>query len=118
MEGKGTRDPLEIPFGGRRMSAVDQCYRYAINHPTEVKNIRGRKLPLTAAGLQTLRQEYTQTIEPSRLLSAEALGLERTLAHLVNQAYALTPEESNLLWATAPPRMPIPALAKKMPELA
>ena len=24
LEGKGTRDPLEIPFGGRKMSAVDQ----------------------------------------------------------------------------------------------
>ena len=31
IEGKSTRDPLEIPFGGRKMSAVDQCYRYAIN---------------------------------------------------------------------------------------
>ena len=25
IEGKGTRDPLEIAFGGRKMSAVDQC---------------------------------------------------------------------------------------------
>jgi hypothetical protein len=31
VEGKGTRDPLERPFAGRRMSAVDQAYRYAIN---------------------------------------------------------------------------------------
>jgi hypothetical protein len=73
----------------------------------EVKNIRGRKLPLNAAGLQALRQEHTTTIEPARHLSAEAIGLERTLAHLVNQAYALTPEEAALLWSTAPPRMPI-----------
>ena len=35
LEGKGTRDPLEIPFGGRKMSAVDQCYRYAINLPCD-----------------------------------------------------------------------------------
>ena len=35
VEGKDTRDPLEIPFGGRRMSAVDQCYRYAINLPCD-----------------------------------------------------------------------------------
>ena len=85
----------------------------------EVKNIRGRKLPLTAAGLQTQRQEYTRTIEPARHLSTEALGLERTLAHLVNQAYALTPEETALLWSTAPPRMPIsPPLAKPAPQPA
>ncbi|MDB6025401.1 MAG: putative type modification enzyme [Verrucomicrobiales bacterium] len=31
LEGKGTRDPLDRPFAGRPMSAVDQAYRYAIN---------------------------------------------------------------------------------------
>ena len=35
VEGKGPRDPLEIPFAGRKMSAVDQCYRYAINLPCD-----------------------------------------------------------------------------------
>jgi hypothetical protein len=30
LEGKGARDPLDRPFAGRRMSAVDQAYRYAI----------------------------------------------------------------------------------------
>jgi hypothetical protein len=33
LEGKGARDPLDHPFAGRRMSAVDQAYRYAINLP-------------------------------------------------------------------------------------
>ncbi len=74
----------------------------------EVKRIRGRKLPITAAGLQALRTEYTHTIEPTRALAAEALNLERTLSDLVNQAYGLTPEEVALMWSTAPPRMPIP----------
>lgn len=35
LEGKGTRDPLDRPFAGRRMSAVDQAYRYAINLPCD-----------------------------------------------------------------------------------
>ncbi len=35
VEGKGTRDPLDRPFAGRKMSAVDQCYRYAINLPCD-----------------------------------------------------------------------------------
>jgi hypothetical protein len=35
LEGKGTRDPLDRPFAGRRMSAVDQGYRYAINLPCD-----------------------------------------------------------------------------------
>ncbi|MDZ4782264.1 MAG: N-6 DNA methylase [Planctomycetia bacterium] len=31
LEGKGPRDPLDRPYAGRRMSAVDQGFRYAIN---------------------------------------------------------------------------------------
>ena len=49
-----------------------------------------------------MRDEYT------RALAAETLTLERTLSDLVNQAYALTPAEIDLMWQTAPPRMPIP----------
>ena len=76
---------------------------------SEVKRIRGKKLPLTAAGVHGLRDEYTRTIAPARALAAETLQLERTLSDLVNQAYALTPAEIALMWQTAPPRMPIPA---------
>jgi hypothetical protein len=59
--------------------------------------------------VQALRDEYTRTLEPARTLATETLKLERTLNDLVNQAYALTPEEIALMWQTAPPRMPIPA---------
>ena len=52
----------------------------------EVKRIRGNKLPLTAAGVQGLRAEYTRTIEPARALAAETLKLECALSDLVNQA--------------------------------
>lgn len=31
LEGKGPRDPLDRPFAGRRRSAVEQAYQYAIN---------------------------------------------------------------------------------------
>ena len=61
--------------------------------------------------LHALRDEYTRTIEPARALAAETLALERTLSDLVNQSYALTPAEIDLMWKTAPPRMPIPAPA-------
>ncbi|MEO8426620.1 MAG: hypothetical protein ABI651_05855 [Verrucomicrobiota bacterium] len=74
----------------------------------EVKRVRDKKLPLTSAGLQGLREEYLRTIEPARALAAETLKLECALSDLVNQAYGLTPEEINLMWKTAPPRMPIP----------
>jgi len=74
----------------------------------EVKRIRGKKLPLTVAGVQGLREEFARTIGPARSLAAETLKLERTLSDLVNQAYGLTPAEIALMWETAPPRMPIP----------
>jgi hypothetical protein len=35
LEGKGLKDPLDIPHAGRKMSAVDQGYRYAINLPCD-----------------------------------------------------------------------------------
>jgi hypothetical protein len=75
---------------------------------SEVKRIRGKKQPLSSAGLHALRDEYARTIEPARALAAETLTLELTLSDLVNQAYALTPAELALMWQTAPPRMPIP----------
>jgi hypothetical protein len=54
-----------------------------------------------------LRDENTRSIEPAHALAAETLSLERMLNDLVNQAYALTPAETELMWQTAPPRMPI-----------
>ncbi len=78
----------------------------------EIKRIRGKKQPLSSAGLQALRDKYTRTIVPARALAAEALTLERTLSDLVNQAYALTPAEVALKWQTAPPGMPTSKPAK------
>jgi hypothetical protein len=85
---------------------------------SEVKRIRGKKHPLSSAGLHALRDEYTRTIEPARALAAETLALERVLSDRVNQAYALTPAEIALMWKTAPPRMPIQPsfLSSGMPE--
>jgi hypothetical protein len=53
-----------------------------------------------------LRDQNTRTI--ALALAAETFKLERTLSDLVNQAYGLTPTEIELMWQTAPPRMPIP----------
>jgi hypothetical protein len=75
---------------------------------TEVKRVRGKKKSLSAAGVKSLRDEYGRTVEPARALAAEAQALERELSDLVNAAFGLTPEEVALMWATAPPRMPIP----------
>ena len=58
------------------------------------------------AGLKELRSGYTDLATPIREARTEAAKLERRLSDLVNQAYGLTPEEIDLLWSTAPPRMP------------
>ena len=77
----------------------------------EVKKRRGKRNPLSAAALKNLREEYARTLEPARRRAAEALALERQVSDLVNAAYGLTPEETALMWRTAPPRMPLPAPA-------
>ena len=72
----------------------------------EVRKRRGRK-GLSAAALKSLREEHATTVEPMRRRLAEGEVLERRLADLVHQAYGLTPEEVDLMWRTAPPRMPV-----------
>ena len=73
----------------------------------EVKKIRGKKKPLSLAALRSLREEHGRTIVPAQTLADEARGFERRVSALVNAAYGLTPEEVQLMWETAPPRMPI-----------
>jgi hypothetical protein len=62
---------------------------------------------LSPAALKELRQVYQDYAPDIQSLQAEALTLEHRLSDLVNQAYGLTQEEIDLMWKTAPPRMPI-----------
>jgi TaqI-like C-terminal specificity domain len=75
----------------------------------EVKKLRGKKKPLSLAGLRNLREEHQRTIIPAQALAREARSLEQQVSDLVNAAYGLTPQEVHLMWETAPPRMPLPA---------
>ena len=71
VEGKGTRDPLDRPFAGRKMSAVDQGYRYAINFPCDwiiVTSMRETRLYHKGSNQQTYER-----FETVRLASDEAL---------------------------------------------
>jgi len=63
--------------------------------------------PLGVAGIKAVRETYNEYAPPIQSRKAEALRLEHRLSDLVNQAYGLTPEEIDLMWKTAPPRMPI-----------
>ena len=63
LEGKGPKDPLDRPFAGRRMSAVDQGYRYAINLPCDwiiVTSIRQTRLYCKGADQQTYERFDTE----------------------------------------------------------
>lgn len=93
LEGKGTRDPLDRPFAGRRMSAVDQAYRYAINLPCDwilVTSMRETRLYHKGSNQQTFERFETVRLarEPARLkrfvflLGAERVVPEKGDCHL------------------------------------
>jgi hypothetical protein len=62
---------------------------------------------LGIAGMKEVTEVYNDYAIPIQTRAIEAQKLERQLSDLINQAYGLTPEEIDLMWKTAPPRMPI-----------
>ena len=83
LEGKGPKDPLERPYAGRRMSAVDQAYRYAINLPCDwiiVTSMRETRLYHKGSDQHTYeRFETVRLSEDNTLLKRFVflLGAER-----------------------------------------
>ena len=65
VEGKGPKDPLDRPFAGRKVSAVDQAYDYAINLRCPwivVTNIRQTRLYFKGADKQTYERFDTEAL--------------------------------------------------------
>jgi len=65
VEGKGPKDPLDRPYAGRKMSAVDQGYRYAINLPCNwiiVTSMRQTRLYFKGADQYTYERFDIQTL--------------------------------------------------------
>jgi hypothetical protein len=83
----------------------------------QVRKARGARRPLSAAAVHAARDEYVKTVQPVQRALREAERLEWRLNDLVNEAYGLTPEEVRLMWATAPPRMPLTARSEETPEV-
>jgi hypothetical protein len=73
----------------------------------QIRKGRGVRKPLSAAGVHAVREEYAKTVQPMQAALREAERLERRLSDVVNEAYGLTPDQVRLMWATAPPRMPL-----------
>jgi hypothetical protein len=66
-----------------------------------------RRRNLSSAAVASIRTEYAATVAPIVARLREATRLENELSRLVNEAYGLTQEDERLMWATAPPRMPL-----------
>ena len=100
------RVEFEVEAPGQRLKGFAGLDAHA-----SIEEVRKRRPKaagrLSPAALQELRKAYAEHAPPVQARRAEALQLEPRLADLVNQAYGLTPEEVELLWATAPPRMPL-----------
>ena len=65
LEGKGPKDPLDRPFGGRKLSAVDQAYDYAINLQCNwilVTSIRQTRLYFKGTDKQTYERFDTEAL--------------------------------------------------------
>ena len=56
----------------------------------EIKKLRGKGNPLSAAALKALRDEDARTLAPARLLAAEAMRLEHEPSDLVNAVDGLS----------------------------
>ena len=72
----------------------------------EVKKRRPKTPQLTPAGLRTLMSTFRDYAAQVATLDTEWDGLERRVSNLVNVAYGLSAAEIDLMWRTAPPRMP------------
>jgi len=68
VEGKGTKDPLDRPFAGRKLSAVQQGYQYAINLTCDwiiVTSMRQTRLYFKGADTQTYERFETEALADS-----------------------------------------------------
>ncbi|HET6574990.1 MAG TPA: hypothetical protein VFG68_15395, partial [Fimbriiglobus sp.] len=101
-------DWLRAEFGIDKPSQklADVASLSADEFAAEVKKLRGRKAPLSAADHKRLRDEHAASVAPLQALAREAVQLEHRVSDLVNAAYGLTADEVRLMWDTAPPRMP------------
>lgn len=104
-------DWLHVEFGLTRIGQALEAPELldADTFATTVRAALPRRRALSAADVAQLQREHTDTLVPAQQAAAEVRRLERQLSNLVNTAYGLTPEDVALMWATAPPRMPLAA---------
>jgi hypothetical protein len=100
------RTQMNIETPGQKLEAFENLSRDGF--VAEISKRRPKAAgKLKPADLKYLRELYDEYAVPIKKRRAQALVMERRLSELVNSAYGLTAEEVELLWATAPPRMPV-----------
>ena len=103
-------DWLRVEYGiqkpGQKLSGLRRPLRTTGSSRRSASGVRKAPGGSPPPDLKELRAGYTDLATPVREARTEAAKLERRLSDLVNEAYGLTPEEVDLLWSTAPPRMP------------
>ena len=73
----------------------------------EVRKRRPKGAPrLTPKTITELTRTHRHYAEPARERAIRVRALEREISDLVNRAYRLSEDEIDLMWRTAPPRMP------------
>ncbi len=106
---RDTLNWLRVEFGIEKPGQKLEDF-VALGPDAFVEEVRKRRPKgegrLTPGALRDLKSGYAEMAGPVRQARTEAANLERRLSDLVNDAYGLTDEEVDLLWKTAPPRMP------------
>lgn len=108
------RHEFEIAKPGRELANLTALD--AEGFISAVRSAIPKKRKLTAAEIAELKREHGVTVEPARLARSEIFLLEQRLSNLVNEAYGLTSTEVDLMWRTAPPRMPFTPAGLTSPD--
>lgn len=100
------RVEFEVDKAGQKLEAFA-----ALDTDRFIEEVRSRRprsaSRLSPAALRSLQETHAQYAGQVKGIEQETLGLEGRVSDAVNQAYGLTAEEIDLMWRSAPPRMPI-----------
>jgi len=98
---------LKMEFGINKLGNKLQAFS-TLTEDAFLEEVRRRSAErLTPASLKLLREQFVEYSSAIRSIETERTQIEHRLSDLVNQAYELTADEIDLMWRTAPPRMPI-----------
>lgn len=99
------RFQFDIDKPGQKLSNIDKLSEDDFVKEAIARRPRKAKR-LSASALGELRALYEEVNRPMKAREKERDSLEDKLSRAVNEAYGLSAEEVELLWDTAPPRMP------------